>query len=132
MRLVLRQRDAAVEYDAELRAGLNVSLLLLLVVACARAERSAEDRADGCALAAAGDCADESARSNAAADEDFVAPAVAPALDRTLVVGVHLIGLQARQRAVDYVAHAVRRLHLIKADGDVAGPMLLCTVHDGH
>src|SRR5256714_1201921 len=131
LRLVLRQRDAAVEYDAELRAGLHVGLLLLLIHPRARAESAAQDSADGSTLTAARDCADECARRRAAADEDCVALLVVPAFDRALVVGVHLVGLQARQRAVDRVSRAVRHLHLIEADGDVAGASTLRAVDHG-
>src|SRR5205085_1728693 len=105
-----------------------VGLLLLLVNPRARAESAAEYRADGSALAAARDCADECARRRAAADKDRVALLIVTALYRALVVGVHLIGLKARQGAVDRVARAVGRLHLIEADGDVAGRAALRAV----
>src|ERR1044071_4997690 len=74
---VLGERDGAVEDDAELRPGLHVGLLLLLVDARAGAGRAAEDHADGRPLAAARNRPDDGARPRPPADEDGVALAVA-------------------------------------------------------
>src|SRR5687767_1252513 len=92
-----RQRDVAIQNYAELGSRLDLGVLLLLVDPRSGTESATNQRTDAGALTASGNGPNYGPCRCTPADEHNVALALACASYRTFVVGVDIIGVEARQ-----------------------------------
>src|SRR6185369_11262691 len=127
-----RQRHAAIENYAKLRARLHFCLFFLLENAGASAQCAAEYAADQGALAATGNATDDRAAGGAATDEYRVSFPVAGALDRAFVVGIHAVSLQGCQRSIDHCSSTIRQPDGIKGNRNVTGSAFPSAVYLRH